>query len=248
MDNTKKFSRKADAYCSARPAYATAFIEELYSKYGFNNNSVIADIGSGTGILTKQLLDNGSTVYAVEPNGQMRVKAETALKSYNNFHSVNGTAENTELKDGSVDFITVAQAFHWFDIEPFKKECKRILKGDGRIFLIWNMRDSSSEISTEQSEICKKYCPDFTGFNGGNRNDEEKISLFFGGKFTRKEYDNPLFYDREKFIKRALSSSYSLNENDENFAQYLKELNILFDKYSKDGFLSVPNKTEVYFN
>lgn len=248
MDNTKRFDKKADAYSSARPAYATAFIDELYSKHGFGKRSVIADIGSGTGILTKQLLDKGSIVYAVEPNGEMRATAETALKNYKNFHSVNGTAENTELCDNSVDFITVAQAFHWFDIEPFRKECKRILKPDGKIFLLWNMRDAVAEISVAQSEICKKYCPDFTGFNGGKRNDEEKISMFFDGKFTRAEYDNPLFYDREKFIKRALSSSYSINENNENFAEYLNELNKLFDKYSADGILSVPNKTQVYRN
>ncbi len=248
MDNTTKFNKKADAYSSGRPAYSPAFIDELYSKYGLNDKSVIAAIGSGTGILTKQLLEKGSTVYAVEPNGEMRAKAEAALKSFRNFHSVNGTAENTGLKDGSVDFITVAQAFHWFDITLFKKECNRILKPNGKIFLIWNMRDSAAEISVAQSEICKKYCPDFAGFNGGIRNNEDKISAFFDGKFTRTEYDNPLCYDREKFIQRGLSSSYSLNEKDENFDKYLQALNELFDKYSVDGILPVPNKTQVYKN
>lgn len=246
MDNTKRFNKKADAYSSARPAYATAFIETLYSKYGVNKNSVIADIGSGTGILTKQLLEKGSTVYAVEPNGEMRAKAETALNAFSNFHSVNGSAENTSLKSNSVDIITVAQAFHWFDIETFKKECQRILKPNGRIFLLWNMRDTIAEISVAQIEICKKYCPDFAGLNGGIRNSEDKINAFFGGKFTCTEYDNPLCYDREKFIKRALSSSYSLNEKDENFDVYLNELNGLFDKYSSNGILPVPNKTVVY--
>ena len=121
MDNTKKFNNKADKYSSGRPSYPKELIKTLYDMYGFNKSSVIADIGSGTGILTRQLLEMGSEVYAVEPNENMRKKAKAELARIEKFHSVNATAENTALIDRSVDHITVAQAFHWFDTALFKK-------------------------------------------------------------------------------------------------------------------------------
>ena len=247
MDNTNKFNQKADAYSIGRPSYATTFIDMLYSKQGFSSRSIIADIGSGTGILSKQLLANGSVVYAVEPNSDMRINAENQLKSFKNFYSVNGTAEHTTLADNSVDYITVAQAFHWFDCISFKKECNRILKPDGKVFLIWNTRDAAADINIQQSMIFKKYCPDFVGFSGGIKENDDRIYEFFDNEFMREEFDNPLLYDREKFIQRSLSASYSLNENDKNYNEYLLALNDLFERYSINGALTIPNKTVVYF-
>ena len=129
MDNTNKFNQKANAYTIGRPTYSNAFIDMLYSKQGFNSQSIIADIGSGTGILSKQLLDKGSIVYAVEPNNDMRINAENQLKSFKNFYSVSGTAEHTTLENNSVDFITVAQAFHWFDTKLLRKTEEYFLYG-----------------------------------------------------------------------------------------------------------------------
>jgi len=247
MDNSDKFNQKAGSYSLGRPNYASQLIDMLYAEQGFNRQSVIADIGSGTGILSKQLLEKGSTVYAVEPNDDMRAGAENTLKSFRNFHSVNGTAEQTTLDANSVDFITVAQAFHWFDAALFQEECKRILKPNGKVFLIWNTRDTAAEINVRQSLIFKKYCPAFSGLGGGIRENDDRISIFFDNAFMRAEFDNPLFYDKEKFIKRSLSSSYSLTEKDRNYKEFLQSLNDFFDKYSTNNSLTVPNKTVVYF-
>lgn len=214
MDNTNKFNQKANAYSVGRPTYANAFIDVLYSEQGFNSLSIIADIGSGTGILSKQLLDKGNIVYAVEPNTDMRTSAENELNSYKNFYSVNGTAEHTTLENNSVDFITVAQAFHWFNGISFKKECNRILKPNGKVFLIWNTRDIAADINIQQSMIFKKYCPNFVGFSGGIKENDDRICTFFNNKFMCVEFDNPLLYEREKFIQRCLSGSYSLNPKD----------------------------------
>lgn len=97
MNNTTKFSKKANAYSFGRPAYSNDFIDMLYSKQGFSDKSIVADIGSGTGILSRQLLERGSSVYAVEPNADMRAAAESSLSPYEKFYSVNGTAEHTTL-------------------------------------------------------------------------------------------------------------------------------------------------------
>ena len=178
MDNTQNFNGLADDYTIGRPTYSNAFIESLYSQYGFTEQSVIADIGSGTGKFAKQLLDKGSFVYCIEPNDDMRNSAIKELGKYECFHAVDGTATDTKLPDNSVDFITTAQAFHWFDTSSFKKECKRILKSNGSVFLIWNMRDMSSGINQISYDIYSKYCPNFKGFGGGIQKDDIRIKQF----------------------------------------------------------------------
>lgn len=246
-NNTGKFSGKAKNYSAGRPSYAKAFIDMLYAEQSFSASSEIADIGCGTGIFAKQLLERGSIVYGVELNGDMRLQAENYLAGFDNFRLVNGIAENTTLPDCSVDFITVAQAFHWFNVEPFKAESKRILRSCGKVFLIWNSRDTRAEVNKLCGKIFSKFCKNFKGFSGGIKKDDERISEFFNGKYCYAEFDNPLLYDREKFIRRSLSSSYSLTEKDKNFSEYLSKLNELFDKNSTNGVLTIPNKTEVYF-
>ncbi|MDE6690804.1 MAG: SAM-dependent methyltransferase, partial [Clostridia bacterium] len=129
----------------------------------------------------------------------------------------------------------------------FKKECIIILNPDGKVFLIWNTRDITAEINIEQSKIFKKYCPDFVGFSGGIKENDERICAFFDNEYVCVEFDNPLLYDREKFIQRSLSGSYSLNEKDKNYNEYLLCLNDLFDRYSIDGVITIPNKTVAYF-
>ena len=246
MDSTQNFNGLANDYTIGRPTYSNTLIESLYSQYGFTEQSVIADIGSGTGKFAKQLLDKGSFIYCIEPNDDMRKNAIKELCRYKNFHAVDGTATDTKLPDNSVDFITTAQAFHWFDVALFKKECQRILKSSGCVFLIWNMRDMSSEINQVSFEIYSKYCPNFKGFGGGIQKDDIRIKQFFEDKYEYVEFDNPLFYDKDKFISRSLSGSYSLKNGDENYNEYIDELTDLFDKYSKGNILTMANKTVAY--
>lgn len=245
--NENKFTGMGKIYSQFRPAYPQNFIDCLYNEVGFSEESVVADIGSGTGKLTKQLLEKESRVYAVEPNDDMRKIAEENLSSFSNFASVNGTAENTMLPDSSVDFITVAQAFHWFDRQKFKAECRRILKDNGTVVLVWNSRDERSPLILKIDEISRKYCPNFKGFSGGMRGgNAEEFDGFFAHRCEMKMFDNPLSFDERGFIGRCLSSSYSLKENDENYSDYLNELKNIFNKYSENGTLIMPNKTETF--
>ena len=245
MDNLNLFSDKADNYVKARPSYAPALLDKL-EEYGLKKGSAVADIGSGTGIFTRQLLDKGAKVFAVELNDKMRQKAETSLEKFKNFISVNASAEATTLEDNSVDFVTCAQSFHWFDKEKFKPECSRILKQNGYVALIWNMRDNNAQSVKRLFNVSKKYCPEFVGFNGGKRNDVEQIKRFFNGDFKYLEFYNSLDYTKEKYVERCLSSSYSLNENDENYSLYIKEIQKIFDEFSKDGIYKMPNISALY--
>lgn len=246
MDVKKLFSGKAEDYTNGRPSYSEKLIEKLYKEFGFSPDCIIADIGSGTGKFAKQLLQKGSTVICVEPNEDMRQIAVKELASYTRVMFTSGDAENTKIPSETVNFVTAAQAFHWFDVDAFKKESRRILKTDGKAVLIWNFRDENNAVTKEYHSLFSKFCPNFSGFSCGIKRNDPKIIRFFNGEYTETEFDNPLAFDREKFICRSLSASYSIDECDPRFNEYIFELNALFDKYSKDGILTMPNKSFMY--
>src|SRR5665647_2588353 len=135
--STTRFSDRVEYYIKYRPHYSQKFIEILKTKIGLNSNSIIADIGSGTGISSALFLSNGNKVFAVEPNKEMREAAELIYSKESNFASINGTAEQTNLKENSIDIIFRAQAFHWFNTIETKAEFNRILKPNGNIVLVW---------------------------------------------------------------------------------------------------------------
>jgi ubiquinone/menaquinone biosynthesis C-methylase UbiE len=218
----------------------------LKFQYSFGPGTVIADIGSGTGIFTSQLLALGATIYAVEPNEDMRCFADERLSGTAGFHSVHGLAEHTTLPDRSVDHVTVAQAFHWFDPVAFKAECRRILKPGGKVFLLWNLRVEDAPVSSRCAEVFTRYCPRFKGYNTGMKAGDRRIAEFFEGRYSEYEFENPLTYDEEHFVERYLSSSYSLRENDANYHECIEEVRMIFRMFEKDGIVTVPNRTYLY--
>lgn len=246
MDSTAKFNGRAAFYTASRPSYAKELIDYLYRDCGMTASSIITDIGSGTGKFAKQLLERGSTVYCVEPNEDMRRVAENELYEYKNFHSIQGSAENTTLSSNFSDFITVAQAFHWFDVDKFKRECSRIIKDEGKVILVWNIRDSFDPLNQELSQIYAAFCPHFKGFSGGIVKDDPRIRVLFDGQYEYTAFTNPLYFNREKFIERSLSSSYSLKERDEDYEEYIKALTTLFSRYSNNGVVSIANQSVAY--
>ena len=246
MDTTNRFDGYSKNYTVGRPQYAKELIDCLYNEYGMSEASVVADIGSGTGKFAMHLLERNSEVYCVEPNDDMRMVAENELRMFSNFHSIKGDAENTTLEDNSVDFVTTAQAFHWFDVQKFKQECSRILKNNGKAALIWNLRDESDPLNQDMYRIFSEHCPDFKGFGGGIAKDDPRIQLFFNDKYDYISFDNPLYYERDRFIARNLSGSYSLKEGDKGFDDYLKEIENTFNKYACDGIVSIANRSVAY--
>ena len=247
METTDLFSGKADAYRKARPGYPKALFPFLREQVIFPEGGSIADVGSGTGIFSKQLLQNGYRVYGVEPNEDMREKAEMLLSSCPGFFSVKGTAENTLLPNTSVDGVTAAQAFHWFSPDAFRRECLRILKPGGNVLLLWNHRVEQAPLVRENAEICRRHCPSFTGFSGGNRGSSHVVSLFFGKNLHSSIFQNDLTFTWEGFLNRNLSSSYAPKEGEETFLPFVEDLKKLFDRYASGGTLCMPNVTAIYW-
>jgi SAM-dependent methyltransferase len=118
---TERFSSRVANYARYRPSYPQAAIDLLAARCGLSPTAVVADVGSGTGILTEQLLAGGAEVMAVEPNDGMRAAAAARLGARSRFHSVRGTAEATTLPSGSIDLWLAGQAFHWFEVRAARR-------------------------------------------------------------------------------------------------------------------------------
>ncbi|KXS16366.1 S-adenosyl-L-methionine-dependent methyltransferase [Gonapodya prolifera JEL478] len=141
------FSRAAGIYASSRPSYPADALRWLLAELGVGAaggtaapGARIADIGAGTGKLTRLLVRAGANVVAVEPVAAMRRKLAEIVPAAT---VLQGEAENIPLADSSMDAVTSAQAFHWFANRTTLGEFNRILKPHGRIGLAWNVRDTS---------------------------------------------------------------------------------------------------------
>ncbi|MHC1694208.1 MAG: class I SAM-dependent methyltransferase [Eubacteriales bacterium] len=246
-DNTKRFSQKADGYKKYRPSYPSELMDYLYSQLGFSPKSTVADIGSGTGIFSACLLERGSRVYAVEPNTPMRKAAQDWLSAYPTFVSMDGTAEDTTLPDHCADFVTAAQAFHWFDRERFRDECARILVPRGKVVLVWNTRDEQSAVTAECREVCRRMCPDFKAFHGGTEVSLQANESFFKrGTYEVKSFANNVSHGRQDFIGRNLSSSYAPKPEDASYVSFTQMIGDIFDRHAVDGKVVQPYVTECY--
>src|SRR5882724_5446254 len=159
---TQRFSDRVDNYIRYRPGYPIEILDLLRERCGLTPQARIADIGFGTGIFTRMLLENGNTVVGIEPNQEMREAGARLLTGFPEFRGSGGTAENTTLENQSVEFITAAQAAHWFDREPARREFLRILKPGGWVVLLWNeRRTEGTAFLAEYEQLLLEYGTDY---------------------------------------------------------------------------------------
>ena len=246
-DPLTRFSNRSDNYARFRPGYPAGVIETLKARCGLSEASVIADVGSGTGILTELFLQNSNSVFAIEPNDAMRLTAERLLKNYEKLRSINATAEATTLGTESIDFVTAAQAFHWFDRPRAKTEFARILKPRGWVVLIWNERllDSTAFLRAYE-DLLLHYGTDYEKVRHENVTGE--IAEFFSPEsFELQVLQNAQHFDFEALTGRLLSSSYAPDQDHRNFAPMLRELEGIFQANQQDGMVSFEYETKVYY-
>lgn len=239
--NEEKFTGKAKTYAASRPSYPDELIDLLYRDY-ISPDSVIADVGSGTGIFSKLLLERGNKVFCIEPNEDMQSEAKRYLSDFDKCVFVQAGAENTTLPDNSVDFITAAQSFHWFDRKKFAAECKRLCRQKPLAALIWYSYDAKTDIVRELEGINADCCPDFKGFAGGSK-PESGVNGFFVNYSTFRFPSERVFADETAFINRCFSSSYAPSPESESGKNYENKLSRYFLKHSHSGRLALPVAT-----
>ena len=249
IDPKARFSRRAVYYSKFRPRYPEAIHRFMELELGLTRESIVADVGSGTGILSELFLKQGNTVFAVEPNQEMRITAERLLSKYSNFRSVEGSAEDTTLPSASVDFVMAGQAFHWFNPIQSKVEFARILKPKGWVLLIWNVRQVSTRFMQEYEALLNEFASRhaFTSRTTTERIGSEGLRNFLG-QYNEKRFENSQVFDFEGLKGRLLSASYVPLPGEEGYDGMLAELRRIFNSYRKNGTVTFEYETEVYYS
>lgn len=246
-DPVTRFSNRAENYAKFRPNYPAQVIDILQSNCGLTEISKVADVGSGTGILSELFLKNGNLVIGIEPNAAMRLAAERLLSRFENFVSTDATAEATKLEPASIDFITAGQAFHWFDRAKAKKEFARILKPDGWVVLIWNERKlDSTAFLRDYENLLLRYGTDYDQVR--HENVAGEIAHFFAPEtFELATLENAQHFDLESLKGRTRSASYTPEPGTPNFEPLFTKLEEIFNKHKSYGMVTFEYQTRLYY-
>ena len=247
-DPTTRFSNRVTDYTRSRPSYPAALITLLESEVGLAPGRTVADVGSGTGILTGLLLETGCRVIGVEPNDEMRGAAEARLGGHPEYQSVPGTAEDTGIAENSVDVVTAAQAFHWFDVKKSSQEFRRILRQKGWVVLVWNrLRAEDNQFSGGYERFLEEWGRGYTEVRASWDVEASLAELFGEGPVERGLFPNPRPLDFEGLRSRFLSSSYAPSRDDPQVPAAAAALRRLFDRHALDGTVTMAYDTKVYY-
>jgi SAM-dependent methyltransferase len=242
-----RFSDRVEDYVKYRPGYPPDVIEVLRERCGLMPNSVVADIGSGPGALARLFLEYGNEVFAVEPNAEMRNAGQQLLGRFDRYHSVDGAAETTHLDPGSVDFVTAAQAFHWFDWPRAKAEFQRILRPAGYAVLLWNDRRFDSPFERDYEQLLLDYGTDYSHVKERGGAAVGAIREFFSGQYEAAVLCNRQVFEFEGLRGRLFSASYAPKPDHPNHSPMLSALEDVFHKHAADGKVTIEYDTNMYF-
>jgi ubiquinone/menaquinone biosynthesis C-methylase UbiE len=244
---TTRFSDRGENYVRYRPGYPAGVLDLLRTECGLRPEHIFADIASGTGIFTRLLLENGNFVFAVEPNVEMRETGSQQLKAFSRVKSVAGTAEATTLESSSVDFVTAAQAAHWFDRPQARAELVRILKPGGWCILIWNeRRTSSTPFLRAYEKLLLTYGTDYKEVR--HEHTTATIHEFFApSRYDERVFDLRQQFDFEGLAGRLLSSSYAPLEGHPNYGLMMEELKRNFREHAEHDKVEFEYDTRVFY-
>jgi ubiquinone/menaquinone biosynthesis C-methylase UbiE len=247
LNPTQRFSNRVDNYVRYRPGYPREIIDLLNNDCGLTKDSVIADVGSGTGKLAVLFLENGNRVFGIEPNKEMREAGERLLKHFPLFSSVNGAAEATQLSEHSADLITAGQAFHWFDLQRCRAEFLRVLKPGGWVVIVWNdRRSNATPFLADYEKLLLEFATDYTQVNH-RRIDDTAIRDFFHIQPHFKSFANAQQFNFDGLKGRLLSSSYAPEAGQPKHDDMLAALEQIFSTHQRNGCVVFEYDTHVYY-
>jgi SAM-dependent methyltransferase len=246
-DAKHRFSNRVADYVRYRPGYPPEVLPLLHKWCGLRREHAVADIGFGTGLLSKLFLDFGNHVYGVEPNSEMRAAGEEFLAGYPKFTSIAGSAEATGLPSESVDFVTAAQAFHWFQPGPAREEFRRILKTQGRVIILWNERlIDDTAFLRDYEALLLRFGTDYSRVSESYPRAEQMLEFFGPNEFTSHALPNFQEFEFDGLSGRLRSSSYAPAPGHRYFEPMMKELRRVFDAHEKSGVVRMEYRTRVY--
>lgn len=208
---TSRFSDRADDYARYRPTYPLEAIDAVVALLP-RGEAVVADVGAGTGISSRQVAEQGGgrvRVVAVEPNAAMRAAAAADPR----VTFVDGTAEHTGLTTASVDAVLCAQAFHWFRHDEALAEFHRVLKPGGTVCLLWNDRDEGDPLTAGYGRAILEASGQHPAAKRVDYHEPLKASRLFHG-FAERHFAHTQKLTLEGFIGRATSASYCPREGE----------------------------------
>jgi len=245
-NNVASFTGRVEEYAKYRPGYPEQIINLLENKIEFDEAKDIADVGCGTGRLSRLFLTNANLVFGVEPNEEMRLMSEKLLSKFINFISIEGTAEVTKLATSSVDIISVGQAFHWFDLKKTKKEFKRVLRKDGHVVIVWNERTNNSQVMKAVNKILKSLNQEHEEAEK-NLVDKNLLNTFYGvEKVGSSTIPNYQMLDLAGLKGRIQSISYVPESGKEN-KKIMDEIKDVFEKYNNGGLVKIEYTTRIFY-
>ncbi len=245
-DYTGRFTGRAEAYAKYRPKYPRSILRALRKEMGFSPTWVVADVGSGTGILSELFLEHGNSVYGVEPNADMRAAAEETLlpKFRGAFRSVNGKAELTTLAPHSIDLIVVGQALHWFDIDGARAEFARILTERGRVCVLYNDRVKEKGFMAAYGRVAKSYS---SAPRGGVPKVGAATLRRLLHRYKTLAFRNSQRLTHSGLLGRLLSASYAPAPGDsEGRAKLERTVRRIFARYSRNGSVTLRYRTRCH--
>jgi SAM-dependent methyltransferase len=242
----ERFSSRVENYIRYRPGYPEDIVEAITRGAGLAPGATIADVGSGTGISSQLFLKHGFQVIGVEPNDAMREASDRMLSGYPGFRSVKGTAQATTLADASVDLVTAAQAFHWFESPETRAEFTRILKPGGKIALIWNERRiDTTPFLRDYEALLNRFGTDYADIRHENIGPDSLARFFPHGYTVHTSFYRQVF-DIGSLTGRLLSSSYTPSPGHPDHEPMLAELRRIHALHQVDGNVEVDYDTRVY--
>ena len=238
MDTKAVFSSKAEKYARYRWDYAPQAIQAIFDDAHITRASSIADIGAGTGILTRHFVGRAGLVFAVEPNPEMRRLAAKALPPDASCTIIDASAEATTLADHSVDLVAVAQAIHWFDPEPTRAEFLRILKPGGWLAVLRNYNTDDQLGKATDGLLTPENGVDFSRITGS----PDKKFYYGHEAFQTRTFPFSSQQNWEEFIGSLLTASYMPDEDHPLYKNLESAARRVFEGFSADGWLEVRGK------
>jgi SAM-dependent methyltransferase len=220
----------------------------LTDKCGLLRQAVVADIGSGTGTSSKLFLENGNTVYAVEPLAEMRAAAERTLSAFPNFISIAGSAEETKLAPNSVDVVVAGQAAHMFDPNRVRSEFARILKPRGWIVIIWNeRRRDGTPFLREYEDLLQSFGMAYPEPHSRHMN-LCRFRKFIGSEAAQMvTLDNIQRFDLQGALGKLLFSSHAPTAGQAEYEVITERLEKIFQARQHDGRVAFEYDTHIFY-